>query len=190
VLYPKDPRIQVQRRERTIRIEWRWKNENGAGALMMFAFFVIITVGVIFSPEKPGQEMSPTGHLGFNIAMGICLLASLIFGLGCWFNKTIVHGDHERLIVKASPFLWFKPVIIPAKTVEQFFISRSPLGSRRSQTLFLLFDDSRSQAIGHYFPSTFAAYQVCHELQDWFELEDLPVFGHTSLPHQPGPRSR
>jgi hypothetical protein len=190
MLYPKDPKILVKRHERTILIEWRWKNENGASAIMMFVIFAMLTVMANFLPEKPGQEMSSTGHLVFNIAMGVSLPASLFYCLSCWFNKTQIHADHERLIVKSLTFPWFKPVVIPAKSIEQFFISRSPFGSRRSQTLFVLFEDSQSQAIGHYFPSSFAAYHVCHELQDWFDLEDLPVFGHTSLPHQPGPRSR
>jgi hypothetical protein len=190
MLYPKDPKVFVKRHERTILIEWRWKNENSGMAVVMFVFFAMLAFAVNFLPEKPGEEMSSAGHLAINLAMGIILPATFIYCLSCWFNKTQIRADHERLIVKSQPFSWFKPVVIPANSIEQFFISRSPFGSRSSQTLFLLFDDSHSLAIGHYFPSNFAAYQVCHELQDWFELEDLPVFGHTSQPHQPGPRSR
>jgi hypothetical protein len=83
-----------------------------------------------------------------------------------------------------------KPKIVAAKGIQQFFTSADTSGSGSYYGLYLIDGDSHYVRLASIFPSGFARHQVCHELQDWYGLEDLPVFGHTSLPHQPGPRSK
>jgi hypothetical protein len=188
MLYPKDPKIAVQKRDRTMSIEWKWKNENGISMTLIGIMLTLSAVMVVVMPEKPGQEMSQGGRLWFYVFMSFALSGLYAYCLSCWLNRTKIRIDRERMIVRTSPFPWFKPVVIDSSSIQQFFIGKSPLGSRKIQTLFVLREGSDVQAIGHYFPSSFAAYQVCHELQDFYGLDDLPVYGQTSLPHQPGPR--
>lgn len=187
MLYPKDPKVQVERHDKTLKIEWR--NGHIAG-LLLTLFGIVMCILAWFGSlvPNPSDELHPVIHVwglffGMSAFLGVFpILAGIVFA----FNRTIVHADHERLTARIVPFSFRKPLILRGTELSQFFIA--PCNA--SLALYVMDAEHFQRILASNFPSSFAAYQVCHELQDWFGLEDLPVFGHTDLPHQPGPRSK
>ena len=188
MLYPRDPKVVTQKSEETLSIEWKWKNENGVPMALSSIMLTISAVMVVVLPDKPGQEMSHDGRVFFYVLMILVVPTMYIYCLSCFLNRTKIHADRERLVVKTSPFPWFKRVVIASEGITQFFVVQARRNSRKHWTLYCLGPNSNYFSIGQYFPSEFAAYQICHELQDFYGLEDLPVYGQTNLPHQSGPR--
>jgi hypothetical protein len=192
MLYPKDPKVRVERHEKTLKIEWNWGSKGGfvvAGIAFALALVIWFTTVYMADPETGGSPASRIGFVCF-----ICLLTvipMILMGLTSALNKTMIHADHERFIIRTLPFPWVKSKIVSAKGIQQFFVG-VPASSQSvsSKMLYLLDADSHYVALTSVFPSVFGSHQVCHELQDWYGLEDMHVFGHTDLPHVPGPRTR
>ncbi len=150
----------------------------------------VTAIMVAVLPEKPGQEMSHGSRLSFYILVCLALPSMYSYVLSCYLNRTKVHCEQERITVQAWPFPWFKTFEVPTKGLKQFFVTQSRSNSRKHWTLYFLDADSNYRELGKYFTSEIAAFQMCHELQDFYGLEDLPVYGQNTLPHQPGPRGQ
>ncbi|MEI8281369.1 MAG: hypothetical protein WCG75_03090 [Armatimonadota bacterium] len=190
MLYPKDSDVKVERHEGAMKLEWRWKSEDKAPMTLVAIMMSVAAIIVVVLPEKPGQEMSQGGRLFFYIFMALALPSMYSYVLSCYLNRTKAHCERERITVQTWPFPWFKTFEIPAKGIKQFFVTLSRSNSRKHWTLYFLDADSNYRELGKYFTSEIAAFQVCHELQDFYCLEDLPVYGQNTQPHQPGPRAR
>lgn len=188
MLYPKDPKVRVEKHAKTLTIEWKW----GSGSGYIFTIFsLIIFVFFWFVAHTPTVEYDhpPTSHVMGMLAFGWgCIaLPSLLGGLTLLFNKTTIHADHDKIVRTVGPLPWKKPIVLRGPEISQFFVA-SPQDGVSARTLFVLDADQYQRKLASNFPSSFAAYQICHELQDWYGLPDLPVYGHTDLPQHPGPR--
>ena len=189
MLYPKDPKVRVERHEKTLKIEWNW-GDSGGYVWVAFGFLIyLILIPLAKTPTMSGEPRSVGELLGFGAGLSLLAIPTILLGLTGAVNKTVIHADHERFTVRVIPLRWFKAKIIAGREIQQFFVN-SHVSSSTSVfgSLYLLDGDSHTITLASTFPSRFAAHQICHELQDWYGLEDLPVFGQNTLPHQPGPR--
>lgn len=188
MLYPKDSDIKVEKHNGAMEIEWRWKCEDKVPVTLVATMISVTAIMVVVLPEKPGQEMSHGGRLFFYIFMGLALPSMYSYVLSCFLNRSKVHCELNRITVQTWPFPWFKAFGIPAKGIKQFFVTLARNNSRKHWTLYYIDVDSNYRELGRYFTSEIAAFPICHELQDFYGLEDLPVYDQNTLPHQPGPR--
>jgi hypothetical protein len=192
MLYPKDPKVRVERHEKTLRIEWNWGTGSGYVFLVMGVTILFIMVWAAF--VAPGNRPDQTFGQSLTIAIVGNMVTSvpiIIYGLTMTLNRTIIHADHERFLIRVVPLGWVKSKVVGGKKIKQFFVGfpQNPQSSA-SNALFLLDDNQLYMQLSTIFPSGFAAHQICHELQDWYGLEDMPVFGQNTLPHQPGSRDK
>jgi hypothetical protein len=190
MLYPKDPKVRVERHEKTLKIEWNWGSKGG---YVLVAIGIVLAILVWFSGHIAYQNdlgYSIWNRIGFFLGVNAMTTFPLILmGLTYALNKTTIHADHERFLVRVGPFRWLKPKVLKANEIQQFFVGGHFSGqASTSKSLYLLDNDSHYVLLTSIFPSSFAAHQICHELLDWYGLEDLPVYGESSLPHHPGPR--
>ncbi len=191
MLYPKDPKVRVERHEKTLKIEWNWGG-NGGYVIVVIALALLPLFWWLASQPSMSEDVRPlretiASFLGFS---GLICLPMIIAGLTSVLNRTMIHADHERFIVRVGPFPWVRPKIVAAKGIQQFFSSTAASNSGGFTGLYLIDGESHYIRLSSIFPSGFAVHQICHELQDWYGLEDLPIFGQNTLPHQPGPRSK
>ncbi|MEI8281370.1 MAG: hypothetical protein WCG75_03095 [Armatimonadota bacterium] len=192
MLYPKDPKVRVERHDKTLKIEWNWGTKSGYICVAIAVLLAMVLWFVTASTSTPEMGWNIWSQLGFFFFVCLVTVFPLILmGLTSALNKTTIHADHERLIVRTAPIPWNKSRLIASKGIQQFFVG-NPVSSQSvpGRTLILIDKDSHFVRLTSSFPSGFAAHQICHELQDWYGLEDLPVFGQNTLPHQPGPRSK
>ena len=191
MLYPKDPKVRVERHDKTLKIEWNW---GGKGGYVFVALAVILAILIWFAAastysSEVGSSIWP--QIGFFAFLSLLTVVPMVLmGLTSALNKTTIHADHERLSVRVSPLPWVRPKIVPGKGIQQFFSTTTASSSSAYVGLYVIDKDSHYVRLAGTFPSGFAVHQICHELQDWYGLEDLPVYGQTDLPHQPGPRVR
>ena len=191
MLYPKDPKVRVERHDKTLKIEWNWGGSGGYVFVVLSLILLPLFWWVSAQPSM-SEDVRPLAEQLRSFACFSLLInvPMMLLGLTIVLNKTMIHADHERFIVRVGPFPWIKAKIVSAKGIQQFFSGVDASSSSGYYGLYLIDGDSHYVRIGSVFPSGFARHQVCHELQDWYGLEDLPVFGHTDLPHQPGPRPK
>ena len=185
MLYPKDPKVRVERHEKTLRIEWH--NGHIAGLLIsLFGIAMCVLAWFASIVPNPSDELHPFIHVwGIFFGMSVFLgLLPVFSGTVFAFNRSIIHADHGRLTARVAPFRIRKTIILRGSDISQFFVAPGAA----SQALYVMNAEHFKRVLSSNFPSSFAAYQICHELQDWYGLEDLPVYGQTDLPHQPGPR--
>lgn len=94
-------------------------------------------------------------------------------------NRTTLIADKFRLIAKSGPIN--KRILLHTEGVQQFF-THHPGATTTNGTVayrvYMMDADSVAHPVWSAFPSTMALHQVCHELQDFYGLEDLPVYGH------------
>jgi hypothetical protein len=190
MLYPKDPKVRVERHEETLKIEWRWGSNSG---YIMVVIAIGLAIAVWFSGQITYQNdlgYSIWTRLGFFVGVNaITTFPLILIGLTSALNKTMIQADKERLLVRVGPIRWIKPKELKAGAIQQFFVGGHSSGQPSiSKSLYLLDQESHYVLLTSTFPSSFAAHQICHELLDWYGLEDLPVYGESSLPHNPGPR--
>jgi hypothetical protein len=189
MLYPKDPKVRVVRHEKTLKIEWNWGTKSGYVWLVLAGLVIVSMIYVMQAPNMNGDARGLGDIIGFSVLFGIIFVPMILGGLTAALNKTTIHADHERFLVRVGPFRWSKPKIIKASEIQQFFIGGHSSGQASfSKSLYLLDNESHYVLLTSIFPSSFAAHQICHELLDWYGFEDLPVYGESSLPHHPGPR--
>ncbi|MEI7987280.1 MAG: hypothetical protein WCI55_16780 [Armatimonadota bacterium] len=190
MLYPKDPKVRVVRHDKTLKIEWNW---GGGGHIFLFVGVALLPFfWWTFGLPTINHDVRPLGeHIGlFFMATCLVSLPIILGALTMMLNKTMIHADHERFLVRVGPLRWKKSKLVPANDIQQFFVSGNSSGQATVSSLYLLDANSHTILIASYFPSGFASHQICHELQDWYGLDDLPVYGHNDLPHQPGPRAK
>ena len=136
---------------------------------------------------KEGVSRSADNILQLRVMTGIFVFGFVVYGLFQIFNKTKILADKIDVTCHSTllPFLFSKSV--PADGILQVFV-RPPKTKSFFGHLYAMDKNSHCTRLTSGMPSEIAAHQICHELQDFYGLEDLPVFGQNTLPHQPGPR--
>lgn len=191
MLYPRDPKVHVERHEKTLKIEWKWGGNGGYVGLALGILTLPLFWWAAIQPNVNVDSKTLSQILAMFIPMTLFFSVPIILSaLTAILNKTTIHADHDRFIVRVGPLPWMRPKLVSGKEIQQFFIGSTGSGQSTYGSLYLIDGQSHYVRLTSMFPSGFAAHQICHELQDWYGLEDLPVYGHTDLPHQPGPRAK
>ena len=190
MLYPKDSRVSVTKEADSIELKWNWFRKDRGVLLLNAVMFAGIGVIGLIVPDKPGQVTPPFAHFMFWFFLTV-MVPGLVTNSSTWFvNKSVVHGTKETIRIHSSPFRRIKPIEFESEGITQFFVTQSRTNNGKNWTLYYLDRDSNYHVLGQFFASEVAAYQICHELQDFYGLEDLPVYGQNTQPHQPGPRNK
>ena len=163
MLYPKDPKVRVERHEKTLKIEWNWGGGGGYVFLVM-GLALLPFFWWAFGQPSVSEEVRPLGeHLAMFFTFSLLISVPMILGaLTLLLNKTMIHADHERFVMRVGPLRWKKPKIVAAKEIKQFFVGGNSSGQATVCSLYLLDGNSHTISIASYFPSGFASHQVCH----------------------------
>lgn len=138
---------------------------------------------------NPKTGIKPdSGFVPMTILASIYVVPSFVWGLANLLNKTSIVATRENISMSVSPIPLAKTVVKSSLGVQQFFVRPSKTG-KFSGWLYMMDKKSECSLISYRMSSSFAAFQICHELQDFYGLEDLPVYGQNTQPHQPGPRT-
>lgn len=191
MIIPKDPKVRIIRSAQRLEIEVDHSSPLGWFFVAVFGGLGSIAVisMVATNLNNPSYFDPPTiGLLAFFV-IGFGLFVYL--GLAMILNKSRIIGDHHRLIYTHGPLYGYpqRKALHHTDGVKQFF-ARSYHSSSSSSTtihgtIYMLDRDDHAHLILGVFPSHFAAAQIRHELQDFYGLEEIPIYGEN-----PGPASR
>ena len=193
MLIPKDPKVVISRSTNRLEIEVDHRNATG---WVLVGFAVLLTGAMILAsmtPMRDGSERSSGDLMGIAFMTLLMDVPLLFGGLAIAINKTRIIADHHRVVIRSGPMPMYpsKPKLLHSDGVQQFFcrnISRSSSSSSGyTGGLYMMDREDHAQLILGVFPSPFAASQICHELQDFYHLEDLEVYGQ---PEPLAPRTR
>ena len=187
MLYPKDPELTISKSDSILNIEWNWSRKQGIGFVVLSIFMATIFWCIAIAPNPKTGIKPDSGFIPMAIVASIYVIPLLTFGLANLLNRTVMKATRETLSMTVRPIPVFRRKSISGEGLQQFFV-RSVTGKAISRSIFVM--DSQSHCIRFVsrMPSEFATYQICHELQDFYGLEDLAVYGQNTLPHQPSPR--
>jgi hypothetical protein len=172
-----------------LKIEWNWPRKQGLGFLFLSAFFFLMFWHIATAPNPKTGGIRSESTLFLVVFGAIYVVPTLIIGLSNLLNQTSIVATRESLFMRTSPIPLKKVVSVSGQRLQQFFVRSMP-GKAAYRSVYVMDGDSHCLRLASRMPSEFAAHQICHELQDFYGLEDLPVFGQNTLPYQPGPRSR
>ena len=189
MLYPKDSKLTVRKREESLQIEWSWNRRTGYLALLAAIVFSILIFVISNEPTKPGLPRSESNVRELWVLGGIYIVGFVGVAITNIFNRTEIVATKDAIECHAHPFTLSKRNQFAMDGVQQFFVRPSKTGNF-SGWLYVMDKNSECTLLTYRMPSTFAAFQICHELQDFYGLEDLPVYGQNTQPHQPGPRNK
>ena len=189
MLYPKDREIRIDKTTDRMVIEWRWKRIQGVGFLFLCAFFVAFFWFMATAPNPKTSVKPDDGYLPLMVLASVYVVPTLAWGLANILNKTSIVASQKTLLMRISPIPWSKSVSVSGHGIQQFFV-KSVTGKSVYRSIYVMDVEGHCFHLAFRMPSEFAAHQICHELQDFYGLEDLPVYGQNTQPHQPGPRTQ
>lgn len=192
MLYPQDPAIRVQRTDHTLIVSWKRNLSEG---------FLLLALGVVLgaagfaaasTPLKSGAERLGSERAWILAITFLMALPLIYFGTAYLVNRVQIRADRSRVARLFGPMACSKRFSVPTDGIQQFFavvssVDRSSLGMSGG-SVYLMDAQGQVHPLARGLPSSFAANQVCHELEDFYGIEDKPVFGVTTDPSHPGPR--
>lgn len=190
MLYPKDPSVTVKHQQGTLVIVYKWANGSGWAAIFLGALYAALPALILASAphRKPQSVASVVGPLMFFELIG---LAIAYYGAVHLMNRTTIVASPTSVDVTSGPLPASKSKHISGVGLKQFFVL--PVNGKRGTIVFnrvywVSPDDVVQPMLTNLNP--FAAMQVRHELQDFYGLEDLEIYGVTTDPDHPGPRAK
>lgn len=177
MLFPKDPRVAISKLPDGLSIEW-CRDKAGAWSLIVMGLVIeLMGVGAALMPKRDGSPRSIL-EMVFLMGMMSCGGMPVIYtGLAALFNRTRIEVTRSQLKCQVQPLRTTRPLTLPMKGVKQFFAAKSAPSGQTSIYVMDAFDHVHT--LSKLAPSTFAASQICHELNTYFGLEELPVHGIT-----------
>lgn len=184
MLYPKDPNISVIRDKETLKISYKWPWNSAWLPACTGLFFAFGTFMVLNEPLENGAPRTLGDFLVGLAILGSISVALLVAGAAFWLNKTSLTATTDILVIETSPVSFRRRQQFEAKKILRFFAySPSRVTSTKSNdnftAIFLMDTDQVVHRMVATLPSRFASNQVVHELQIFYCLEDLPIFGVT-----------
>jgi hypothetical protein len=157
----------------------------------------VIGLGVIFyamllwaasEPIKQGVPRTPENVRDLLVMSSVMCLIAFVCGLVQILNRNVIIANRSQIVILSRPFR-VPTVDIDTVGILQFFV-RPTMSKSFFGHLYVMNSKSECIRLTSSAPSVAAIYQICHELQDFYELDDLPVYGQNTQPHQPGPRTK
>lgn len=186
VLFPKDPRVKIERSPNQLVLRWKY---GVSGLSWMAVFFGSFLILMLFTPPTPDRYGRMTRPL--DVWPGLVSVSALSYltALALWLNSVELVATKSELVFKHGP-IFPKRRSFDMLGIKQFFVKQpSSVGNRNASRGLAIIDSSdHLVTITNSFPSYHSMNQVAHELQDFYGLEDLPIYGETTHPHHPGPR--
>ncbi|HLK14636.1 MAG TPA: hypothetical protein VKT78_07500 [Fimbriimonadaceae bacterium] len=191
MLYPKDKSVTVARSADRLIITYRWRMQ-GAWALLVLGLFMglVAPLLLLLLVPQPAYEGRSGGQAAGLFMFEFIAIPVVYGGLAFVLNRTIVVADREQIRATSGPIPAALSRHFDTKGVTQFFVRRpgSSQGQSSIGSVYMLDAEHVAHHLLVNLPSTFAASQVVHELQDFYGLEDLEIYGVTTDPEHPGPR--
>jgi hypothetical protein len=192
VLYPKDQSVSIRRDHDRITFSWKRKPAEGIAFLCMAALLLVGFIGVSFEPMRNGHVRTLTELLPMWGLIGLMAAPLIYTGLAYLLNRTTIVADKDQISRTIQPIPWSLPLVLATSGLKQVFAStrslRKSTSGETTGTLYLLDAEDHAHVLAAQLPSSFAANQIGHELQDFYGLQDLPIYGITIDADHPGPR--
>jgi hypothetical protein len=192
VLYPKDPSVAIERQAGLIRLSWRRRPSEGWAAIVLGILLLGAGIAASFSPLKSGEPRPAVDQIGLICFFAAVAVPLMYWGVAALLNRTRLEADASGIRRFSGPVWVGRGIKLPAQGVRQFFAVTTP-STVRTHTyspfaVYLLDANDHVWALAVNLPSSFAAHQISHELDDFYGIEDMPVYGVTTDPAHPGPR--
>ena len=187
MLYPKDPHVKVVEQDGTLRITWGWPWRLGVALATIGALLALVSVPMSREPLGNGEPRSIGDVIAILLIVGGLGLSLFVGGLALILNRSTIQANSERLTYLARPIALNRPRTYDMRGVRQFYVpirltaEQSSSSSRSGVGLYVILADDTAHLITATFRSKIALYQVQRELQEFYGLEDLPVYGQTAL---------
>lgn len=175
MLFPKDRGVKVSRLADGLAIEWRRDRTIGWSMIAMGVITLLAGATSALSGNRHALPRSPQDALLFMGLMAIFGLPMIYIGLACLINRNRIEANHSELKCTVGPLWSGRPVSLPMKGVKQFFATGNPSGGQSS--IYVMDAMNEVHALSRVVPSAFAASHICHELNTYFGLEELPIHG-------------
>jgi len=188
MLYPKDPSINVERSEDAITFRWKRPVIEAKLALSIPVIFMAMAVLVAFLPS---DSSDPTPAWQILLAFFLFTSPLTYIGIALLVNTSELTADKSNVTFTSGPMPQFRSKQVSSVGAKQFFALKAETASTghyRANAVYVIDGSDHVHLVVASLPSTFAANQICHELEDFYGIEDMEVYGVTTAPEHPGPR--
>jgi hypothetical protein len=114
-------------------------------------------------------------------------------GLALDLNRTRIVATKTCISRAIRPIPTAKGISRSSSGIKQFFAVNSAVRTSDqgyvSNAIYFIDANDHVWCLAANLPSSFAAHHICHELEDFYGIEDMDVYGVTTDPSHPGPRS-
>lgn len=182
MLRPVDPDVEVTREEGALTVSWP-SHHRGPGIFLICYSVFMFGMCVLMAHFEPRPDPRHISAEQFWSIGGIWLfaIALALFGAHHVFLRTRIFATPEMVAADTSPIRFRRS--FQAEGVKQFFVAAPKLVSQEGRSailkLYMLDKNDHPVVVAGGFLTSFAAYQVRRELQKFYGLEDLPVYGET-----------
>ena len=190
MLYPKDPNVTVSKGGDSVVVRWRRKRAEGLGFVIFGLAFECVAFVTSQTPLQNGEPRSHSDFIALFVFFSVFAVPFIYIGLTTLFNTWTIIGDRTKVTSSTGPIWFGRRVTVAAGGLKQFFVSTAPHSNRSNvHALYVMDANDHVWTLSRSLPSYFAANQICHELADFYQIPDQPVFGVTTHPFHPGPRA-
>jgi hypothetical protein len=144
---------------------------------------------IVYAPTGVNQQGNTVSNV-IPVLIIACFFTPIAYMGFCYrFNTNTVIAKKDMINFAIKPLPYSRSKMFNANIIQQFYVGKDMSGKSISYGVLNCVDnDGTVHDIAAIFPSSNAAFQVCHELMDFYGLEEKEIYGHTNLPHHPGIR--
>lgn len=106
---------------------------------------------------------------------GLPGLGAIYYGFLQIYNRCRILADRDRLVFTCGPLPCMRNREFAASDLVQFYASGTPV------QVFLLDQEHFSHQLVTRLHTQTAAFQLVHELHEFYGFEDVPVYGETTF---------
>lgn len=183
--------VKVTREPGCLRFDWPLQREVGWILIGFGTLIGAAAIAITLTPRFPPPESWSDQYTPLLIIGAFALLA-VYSGLYHLVNRIQLIVTAQNVVRTGGPLPPNRSQELAAPDVVQFFAmqvsSARNSGSYSFNCVYALDRDHQVWLVAKNLPSGFAASQICHELEDFYGIEDMEVYGVTTDPSHPGPR--
>jgi hypothetical protein len=162
VLYPKDPKVSVERAGNSLKIIVDYRKWEASFLIVFAIIFIGSGFGIAATPMRYGEPRSEEDIIFLFGMLGFFALFMLIVAIAGLFNKATIWASRDKLICKIRPI--GRTISLDVAGAKQFFVGRTLPSGATTASLYLLDRQDHARRILGAFPSPFSSHQICHEL--------------------------